>query len=297
MRVKRSCYMRNDVAIAVIGGSGVYEIEGVKTLETVKPETPFGEPSDEIMIAEIAGKKVAFLPRHGKGHRISPTELPVRANMYALKSLGVKFIIAISAVGSLKEEIPPEDFVVPSQIIDRTKSRVNSFFGDGIVGHVSFAEPFCTYLAGVLYTTLKNEGISVHGDETYVCMEGPLFSTKAESNLYRSWGAGVIGMTALPEAKLAREAEMSYAMIAMSTDYDCWREAEEAVTLEMVIGHMTKNTTNVKKVLPKIIDAIDTAKETPAHTACETAIFTNPAVFPPETKEKLELFYGKYWNK
>lgn len=282
--------------IAVIGGSGVYEMEGVKVLDSVDIDTPFGKPSDEITVAEIEGKNVAFLPRHGKGHRLMPTELPVRANIYALKSLGVKFIIAVSAVGSLKEEIPPRDFVVPSQLIDRTKSRVNSFFGDGIVGHVGFAEPFCEYLSSIIYSTIKDGGFNVHKDETYVCMEGPLFSTKAESNLYRSWGGGVIGMTALPEAKLAREAEISYAMIAMSTDYDCWHESHDSVSVEMVIENAGANSANVKSFLPKIIASINENEETSAHSAAKYAVMTKPELFPKETKDKLSLFYSKYWD-
>jgi len=214
-----------DAKVGVIGGSGLYQMEGMgESVEEVRVRTPFGDPSDAITIGSIEGTRVAFLPRHGKGHRLSPTEVPVQANIFALKSLGVEWIISVSAVGSLKEEIAPLHLVIPDQLIDRTKSRVNSFFGNGIVVHVGFADPFCPVLANVLFDAARDVGVVVHRGGTYVVMEGPLFSTRAESNLYRLWGASVIGMTALPEAKLAREAEICYATLACATDYDCWHE-------------------------------------------------------------------------
>ncbi|MEK6795813.1 MAG: S-methyl-5'-thioadenosine phosphorylase [Spirochaetota bacterium] len=284
-------------SIGIIGGSGVYQIDGVRVIAKIKPRTPFGYPSDEIVIADIGGTETAFLPRHGKGHRLTPTEIPVQANIYALKLLGVESIVAISAVGSLKESIAPRDFVVPSQIIDRTKSRVNSFFGGGIVGHVTFDKPFCPTLSAVLYDTLRAEQHTVHRDETYICMEGPLFSTKAESELYRSWGAGIIGMTALPEAKLAREAEICYAMIAMSTDYDCWHPEHGSVTLEMVIANANANSAKVKSFLPKVIARIDAEKDCSCRHAGEFAVMTAPSALSKAAKKRLGLFYGKYWKQ
>ncbi|MFQ5925162.1 MAG: S-methyl-5'-thioadenosine phosphorylase, partial [Dehalococcoidia bacterium] len=224
-----------EAKIGVIGGSGLYQIEGMTDIEEVRVRTPFGEPSDAITIGDLEGKRIAFLPRHGRGHPISPTELPARANIYALKSLGVEWIVSVSAVGSLNEEICPLDLLIPDQLIDRTKSRVNSFFGGGLVAHVAFADPFCPVLSDILYEAALDSGARVRKGGTYVVMEGPLFSTKAESNLYRSWGASIIGMTALPEAKLAREAEICYATLACITDYDCWHETEESVTIEMAL--------------------------------------------------------------
>ncbi|HCL56496.1 MAG TPA: S-methyl-5'-thioadenosine phosphorylase [Spirochaetia bacterium] len=280
--------------IAIIGGSGVYQIEGVKIIQELDIDTPFGKPSDKIMIAEIEGKEVAFLPRHGKGHRILPGELPVEANVWALKSIGVRKVIAVSAVGSLKEKIKPRDFVIPSQIIDRTKNRPLSLFGKGVVGHVSFADPFCPHLSESLYQTLKKLNLTdIHRDAAYVCMEGPQFSTKAESNLYRSWDADIIGMTAIPEAKMFREAEICYAMIALSTDYDCWHE--EIVTVEMVIGNMKSNVENIKKALPDIIKNIE-IKSCGCEQAAAFAIMTDKTMIPQETKQKLSLFYKKYWD-
>ena len=241
--------------IAIIGGSGLYELPGFNIIKRIEVETPFGKPSDEIVIAEIHSKRVAFLPRHGKGHIYLPSSVPVKANIFALKTLGVKYIIAISAVGSLQEEIAPEDFILPDQIIDRTKGRASSFFEDEMVGHISFADPFENKLSAALAKILsQRHEKKTHLGGTYICMEGPAFSTRAESNLYRLWGASVIGMTALPEAKLAREAEIAYAMVAMVTDYDCWRENTEAVSVEMLMDHMAKNTKRIKKQLPEMIE-------------------------------------------
>lgn len=284
--------------IGVIGGSGLYRMEGMTEVEEVAVETPFGSPSDVITIGKVEGISMAFLPRHGRGHRISPTELPVRANIWALKSLGVEWVISVSAVGSLREQIVPRDLVIPNQLFDRTKSRLNSLYEGGIVVHCTFAEPFCSTLSGLLIESARELGdVKVHESGTYVCMEGPLFSTKAESHVYRSWGMDIIGMTALPEAKMAREAELCYATIACATDYDCWRASEESVTVEMVIGNLSANIANAQRILRSV------AKKIPAdrsHNTCEcptalaAAIMTTPSLIPEATKEKYSLFTGKY---
>ena len=283
-----------EAKIGVIGGSGLYEIEGMTDIEEVKPDTPFGEPSDAIIIGELEGNRIAFLPRHGRGHYISPTEVPSRANIYALKSLGVEWIISISAVGSLKEEICPMDLVIPDQLIDRTKSRVNTFFGGGLVAHVTFADPFCLVLSDILHQAAIEAGAKVHKGGTYVVMEGPLFSTKAESNLYRSWGASVIGMTALPEAKLAREAEICYATVACATDYDCWHEAEESVTIEMVIANLRQNVSRAKSIIRTAVSRIPQKRECGCAQALKDAIITAPDKISDNTKRELALLIGKY---
>ena len=285
-----------DVRIAVIGGTGLYKIEGIEVIDELDIDTPFGKPSDKITVAKIDKTDVAFLPRHGVGHKFLPTEIPVKANIWALKKIGVERIIAISAVGSLKEEIKPRDIVIPDQIIDRTKSRANSFFGDGIVGHVAFADPFCNDLRGILMNTVNELGYRVHFGGTYVCMEGPLFSTRAESNLYRSWGGSVIGMTAIPEAKLAREAEICYGMLAFATDYDCWKEGEEDVSIEMVVENLKANTNAAQEIIKKVIKTIPKERKCICKDAAKYAIITDPSAIPLETKNKLELFYGKYWK-
>ena len=285
----------HNVKIAVIGGSGLYQIEGVKLIEEIDIDTPFGKPSDKISIADFDGVRVAFLPRHNRLHNINPSQIPVKANIFALKRLGCKLVLAISAVGSLKEEIPPEDYVIPDQIIDRTKNRQATFFENGIVGHVSFAEPFCSEMRQALIEVLKvKHAKNLHEQGTYICMEGPAFSTRAESNLYRSWGASIIGMTALPEAKLAREAEMSYAIIAMSTDYDCWKVEEEPVTVEMIIKHMHNNTTRVKQYLPEIIQKLNAITHFPHEQAAKFAIITSKEGISKQAKEELTPLYGKY---
>ena len=288
----------DNVKIAVIGGTGLYKIEGIgiEIKEEIDINTPFGKPSDKITIANIDGINVAFLPRHGVGHRFLPTEIPVRANIWALKKLGVERIIAVSAVGSLKEEIKPRDIVIPDQIIDRTKSRTNSFFGNGIVGHVSFADPFCNDLRKILLDTVNDLGYNVHYGGTYICMEGPLFSTRAESNLYRSWGGSVIGMTAIPEAKLAREAEICYGMLAFSTDYDCWKEDEEDVSIEMVVENLRANTNAAQDIIKKVIKSVPETRTCLCKEAAKYAIITEPKFIPSDIKQKLELFYGKYWQ-
>jgi len=282
--------------IAFIGGTGLYQIEGMTITESIDMETPFGKPSDSIKRASYKGKEVYFLPRHGIRHQFLPSEIPVKANIWALKKLGTERIIAVSAVGSLKEEIKPRDIVIPSQIIDRTRLRPNSFFGDGIVGHVSFADPFCKDLTAILYKTVKELGYIVHKDETYVCMEGPLFSTRAESNLYRSWGGGIIGMTALPEAKLAREAELCYAVLALSTDWDCWKEDEEDVTIEMIVENLKANTAAAQAVIKNVIEKIPEAGSCSCREAAKYAIITDKDHIPQAVKERLWLFYEKYWG-
>src|SRR6266700_1372285 len=284
--------------IGVIGGSGLYRMEGMSDVEEIAVQTPFGDPSDVITVGKVEGVSMASLPRHGRGHRISPTEIPVRANIWALKSLGVEWVISVSAVGSLREHIAPRDLIIPDQLFDRTKSRVNSFFENGIVVHCAFAEPFCSTLSKLLLASAHELGdITVHEGGTYVCMEGPLFSTKAEAYVYRSWGMDIVGMTALPEAKLAREAELCYATIACATDYDCWHETEESVTVELVLGNLNANVTNAQRIL------LDVAGKIPADRAqCDcgcadalaTAIITDRAQIPPAVLEKYSLLLGKY---
>jgi len=284
----------SEAKIGVIGGSGLYEIEGMTNIEEVKPETPFGDPSDAIVIGELVGRSIAFLPRHGRGHYISPTDIPSRANIYALKSLGVEWIISVSAVGSLKEGIHPLDLVIPDQIIDRTRSRVNSFFGGGLVAHASFAEPFCPVLSNILYQAAIEAGASVHPEGTYIVMEGPLFSTKAESNLYRSWGASIIGMTALPEAKLAREAEICYATLACITDYDTWHETEDSVTIEMALANLARSADIAKKIINIAAARIPEERECGCAEALKNAIITAPEKIPERMKKELDLLIGKY---
>jgi 5'-methylthioadenosine phosphorylase len=230
------------------------------------------------------------------GHRFLPTEIPVKANIWALKKIGVQKIVAVSAVGSLKEEIRPRDLVIPNQIIDRTKERPSTYFGNGLVAHLGFADPFCKDLSELLYTTVKELGYRVHRNETYICMEGPIFSTRAESNMYRSWGGGVIGMTAIPESKLAREAEMCYALIALSTDYDCWKEDEEDVTIEMIVQNLQANATAAQSAIKRLIETVPDEGPCSCQEAAQFAILTDPDHIPGDTKEKLSLFYAKYWK-
>jgi len=283
-----------EARLGVIGGSGLYQIEGLTDVEEVRVKTPFGDPSDAIVLGTLEGERVAFLPRHGRGHRISPTEIPVRANIYALKSLGVERIISVSAVGSLKETLPPLDLVIPDQLLDRTRSRVGSFFGGGMVVHVGFADPFCPALSQALHQACQGEGVGVHKGRTLVVIEGPLFSTRAESFLYRSWGADIIGMTALPEAKLAREAEICYATLASVTDYDCWHQEHASVSIEMVISNLRKNVERAKRVLRKLIGAIPRERDCPCPTALKDAIITDPRLIPAQKRQELALLIGKY---
>lgn len=280
--------------IGIIGGSGLYNIEGIKDIQSVSVDTPFGMPSDSFTVGTLEGRQVAFLPRHGKGHTILPSELNFRANIYAMKKLGAGYIIAVSAVGSMKEEIKPLDIVIPDQFFDRTRGRISTFFGEGIVGHVSFADPVCETLADKLHQASKSVGARVHKGGTYLCMEGPLFSTRAESNVYRQWGVSIIGMTNLQEAKLAREAEICYSTLAMSTDYDCWRVEEESVTLEMIIGNLNKNAEMAKRILKTVIPTIPKERTCACATASQNAIVTHKDKIPENTKKKLDVIFGKY---
>lgn len=282
-----------DVKIAIIGGSGVYEIDGIKILKEMKIKTPFGLPSDKIRIGELEGVKVAFIPRHAVGHKIMPSEVNSRANIFALKKIGVEKIISISACGSLKEEIKPRDFVIPDQLFDRTKSRPSTFFGGGIVAHIGFAEPYCPQLRKILIETAKSLAIPVHAGGTYVCIEGPQFSTKAESKVYRSLGFSVIGMTNVPEAKLAREAEICFATVSLATDYDVWKEGEE-VSAEKVMANMKVLTTNVKKLVKSVVMKLQGERNCSCKDALKYAIMTSPKVINPKTKKKLELLVEKY---
>ncbi len=284
------------VCVGVIGGSGLYSVEGLSNVDTVWPDTPFGRPSDEIVTGELDGVRVAFLPRHARGHTISPSELPARANIWALKALGVTHVISISAVGSLRQELAPRDIVIPDQIIDRTKGiRPASFFGQGIVVHVAFAEPFCPVLSNIVYQAGIEAGAHMHLGGTMVVMEGPQFSTRGESFLYRQIGGDLVGMTALPEAKLAREAELCYCTVAMVTDYDCWHEVEEGVTVEMVIANMQANVENAKRIvrgsLPRIAA---TDRNCGCGSALAGAIMTARDKMPAERVELLRPLIGKY---
>ncbi|MBI5572952.1 MAG: S-methyl-5'-thioadenosine phosphorylase [Elusimicrobia bacterium] len=283
----------NDVKIAIIGGSGIYEIEGIKILKESKIKTPFGLPSDKIRIGELEGVNIAFIPRHAVGHKIMPSEVNSRANIFALKKIGVEKIISISACGSLKEEIKPRDFVIPDQLFDRTKSRPSTFFGEGIVAHVGFAEPYCPQLRKILIETAKSLSIPVHAGGTYICMEGPQFSTKAESKVYRSMGFSVIGMTNLPEAKLAREAEICFATVSLTTDYDVWKEGEE-VSAEKVMANMKVLTTNVKKLVKSVIMKLQGERNCSCKDALKYAIMTSPEAMNPKTKKKISLLIEKY---
>ena len=281
--------------IGIIGGSGLYNMPGLTDVHEERIETPFGDPSEVFVLGALEGRRVAFLARHGKGHRILPSELNFRANIYAMKKLGVSSILSVRAVGSLKEEHKPTDFVIPDQFIDRTFARNATFFGDGIVGHVAFGDPVCPIVLDTFAKASSEVGVVGKRGGTYVCMEGPQFSTRAESNLYRSWGADVIGMTNLQEAKLAREAEISYATLAMVTDYDCWYEGHDDVTVDQVIAVMHQNSGNAQKVVKAAVRLMPTdLSASPAQTAAKFAIMTDRAVIPEQTKSKLSVLFGKY---
>jgi 5'-methylthioadenosine phosphorylase len=286
-----------EAKIAVIGGTGLYDIEGLTNIEEVNIDTPFGKPSDSIVIGRLGGVGIAFLPRHGKGHHISPTEVPSRANIYALKSLGVERIIAINSCGSFKEEIKPGHLLIPDQIIDRTYHRFNTFFSDGIVAHIQFADPFCPVLSQIIYQSALEAGATVHKGGTFVAMEGPAFSTRAESRLYRAWGADIIGMTVLPEARLAREAEICYASIACVTDYDSWHETNEPVSVEAILTTMRSNIENAKKTIKLAAGRIPEVRQCDCASALGPALVTAPEMIPAEQKEKLDLLIGKYIKK
>ncbi len=282
--------------LGIIGGSGLYAMPGLIETEQVEITTPFGAPSDTLTVGLLEGAPIAFLPRHGRGHRLSPGEVPSRANIYALKSLGVERIISVSAVGSLREDIAPLDLVIPDQLIDRTKARPASFFSDGVVAHIGFADPFCPDLSGRLAGGLAALGdITFHRGGTYVCIEGPQFSTKAESRLYRQWGCDIIGMTALPEAKLAREAELCYATIACVTDYDVWHESEQPVTVEMVVANLSRNVANAQRIIREMARTLpaDRAGATcGCATALANAVMTARELISPEQRERLALLLG-----
>lgn len=283
--------------IGVIGGSGLYRMEGMTDIEEVKLSTPFGEPSEAVTLGKLEGIGIAFLPRHGKGHRISPGELPARANIYALKSLGVERIISVSAVGSLKDEIRPLDLVIPDQLIDRTKGRASTFFSNGIVGHVAFAQPFCPVLSQALFEAAIKAGAKVHQGGTYLAMEGPQFSTRAESQLYRSWGAAIIGMTALPEAKLAREAEICYATLAFVSDYDCWHPDYDSVTTEMILTNMLKGVDTAKRIIKSTLPSLPQVRSCACASALKDAIVTSPKYIPEKIRGDLALLIGKYLSE
>ncbi|MDD4873410.1 MAG: S-methyl-5'-thioadenosine phosphorylase [Dehalococcoidales bacterium] len=281
--------------IGVIGGTGLYDMEGLTHIEEVNIDTPFGKPSDSIVIGKLNRVGVAFLPRHGRGHHIMPTEVPSHANIYAMKTLGVEHIIAINSVGSLREEIRHGELVIVDQLIDRTVARRNSYFGNGVVAHIQFADPFCPDLRQVLYNAaVEASAEAVHAKGTYVVMEGPAFSTRAESRLHQSWGADVIGMTALPEAKLAREAEICYAIIACPTDYDSWHEYKEPVSVEMILGTLQRNIELSKKIIKLAVSRISDKRDCICASAMRGAIITAPELIPTEQKEKLNLIIGKY---
>ena len=291
--------MAQAIKIGIIGGSGLYKMEALKDIEEITVDTPFGAPSDAIITGTLEGNRVAFLARHNRNHTLLPTELPFRANIYAMKSLGVEYILSASAVGSLKAEAKPLDMVIPDQFIDRTRNRVSTFFGNGIVAHITFGDPVCPKLAQLLGDAAKSQnlsGIDVHQGGTYVCMEGPAFSTKAESNLYRSWGATIIGMTNLQEAKLAREAEMAYATLALVTDYDCWHSDHDSVTVEMVVANLHKNATNAQAVILEAVRRLSANPfESEAHSALKFAILTPKDKVPTETRKSLDLLLKKYF--
>jgi 5'-methylthioadenosine phosphorylase len=280
--------------IAVIGGSGFYDFPDLADRREVEVETPFGRPSDPIITGMLADRPVAFLARHGRGHRLGPSELPARANVYALKSVGVGRIISVNACGSMKESIAPLDVVIPDQLFDRTRSRPSTFFEGGIVAHVGFAEPFCSVLSDTLYRAAQTVGTRVHLGGTYVCIEGPQFSTRAESRIYRQWGVDVIGMTALPEARLAREAEICYAALAFATDYDVWHESEEAVTVEMVVRVLLANVETGKQIIRTALPEVPVERTCPCSSALDGAIITRPEHIAPEARRRLALLVDKY---
>jgi 5'-methylthioadenosine phosphorylase len=280
--------------IGIIGGSGLYAMPGLSAVREVRQETPFGDPSDVYVLGTLEGKKVAFLARHGRGHRILPTELNFRANIYGFKQLGVERIVSVSAVGSLKEEHKPLEFVIPDQFFDRTRHRVDTFFGEGIVAHVAFADPICPELAKAVETACKKAGVVGKRGGTYLCMEGPQFSTKAESNVYRTWAMDVIGMTNLQEAKLAREAEICYVTVAMVTDYDCWHPHHDSVTVDQIVAVLLKNAENACKVVRETVAAMPEGRSCKCAAALAHAILTDRDKIPAATRQKLKLILGKY---
>jgi 5'-methylthioadenosine phosphorylase len=284
----------DNVKIGIIGGSGLYDMPGLTERSEISVETPFGAPSDPLVIGSLSGKRVAFLARHGRGHRRMPTELNFRANIYAMKLLGIERILSVGAVGSLKQEIAPLDIVLPDQFVDRTRGRVSSFFGGGLVAHISFADPICPDLLEQVHHASHKAGIPIRKGGSYVCIEGPAFSTKAESNLYRNWGMDIIGMTNLQEAKLAREAEICYVTIALVTDYDCWHESQESVSADMIIGNLQKNCQAAQSIIAQTVQDLRYTRNCQCGEALKYAVITDKALIPAETRSRLESIVGKY---
>jgi 5'-methylthioadenosine phosphorylase len=286
--------LESQTEIGIIGGSGLYSMSGFQAQEEVRLETPFGDPSDAFIVGRLEGKKVAFLARHGRGHRILPSELNFRANIHGMKQLGVERILSVSAVGSLKEEHKPLEFVIPDQFFDRTRGRISTFFGGGIVAHISFADPICPQLAELMQKSCAAAGVTGKKGGTYLCMEGPAFSTRAESNVYRQWGMDIIGMTNLQEAKLAREAEICYVTLAMVTDYDCWHAGHDAVTIDEVISNLLKNADNAQKTVREAVKNMPKSRTCGCGSALKHAILTNKDAIPQAAKDRLKLLIGKY---
>lgn len=285
------------MVIGVIGGSGLYEIDGLTDVEEVEVQTPFGAPSDRFITGTLDGVKLVFLPRHGRGHKFLPSEVNYRANIYGMKKLGVERIISVSAVGSMKEEIVPGHIVIPDQFFDRTQGkRASTFFGEGIAGHVQFADPICSDLSALVYSSAVEAGATVHKGGTYICIEGPNFSTRAESNIYRNWGVDIIGMTNIPEARLAREAEICYTTVALATDYDCWYEGHDDVSVEAVIAVIKQNVAMARNIIKIAAGKVAKARSCACDEALRFAVMTSPEDIPEETRSNLELLVGKYLN-
>ncbi len=284
----------DELKVGVIGGSGLYQMNELTGIEEIRVSTPFGEPSDAYIVGTLDGVRIAFLARHGRGHRILPSEINYRANIYGFKKLGVEWLISVSAVGSMKEHLKPLDIVIPDQMFDQTKRRIGTFFGNGAVGHIAFANPLCPNLAGLLERCCRESGVTTHMGGTYICIEGPQFSTKAESRIYRQWGVDVIGMTNLPEAKLAREAEICYATMALVTDFDCWHETEEIVTIEAVIANLMKNVKNARDILRNAVKQLPISRNCECAAALATGVITHREAIPEKTLEDLEILIGKY---
>lgn len=285
----------SEQVIGIIGGSGLYELEGLSDVKSIAVTTPFGEPSDEFITGVLDGVRMVFLPRHGKGHRLLPSEVNYRANIYGMKKLGVTRLISVSAVGSMKEEIVPGHIVIPDQFIDRTNAtRANTFFGNGIVAHVQFADPVCAELSDILFAAAQAAGATVHMGGTYICMEGPAFSTRAESLMYRSLGVSIIGMTNIPEAKLARESEICYGVIALATDYDCWHESHEDVSVDAIIATIKKNVAMAKAIIKNAVGLINGERACPCSSAMQYAVITDKSIIPDEARKNLDIIVGKY---
>ena len=284
----------SEITVGVIGGSGLYQMNELTGIKEISIKTPFGDPSDAFITGTLDGVKIAFLARHGRGHKITPSEINYRANIYGFKQLGVQWLMSVSAVGSMKEHIRPLDIVIPDQFFDQTKRRIGTFFGNGVVGHIGFAHPVCPNLAGLLEKSARETEVTVHKGGTYICIEGPQFSTKAESRIYRQWGVDVIGMTNIPEAKLAREAEICYATMALVTDYDCWHETEEIVTIESVLAYLMKNVKNARTILRKAVTGLPLPRNCECATALATGVITQKEFIPKQTYEDLKLLIGKY---